>query len=65
MERIKELRLNKGLKQEELATILGVERSTVTKWETGDSKPRADILPKLAGVLGCSIDTLFLPKSVN
>ena len=39
MERIRELRKLRGLSQEELARIVGVERSTVSKWETGEAKP--------------------------
>ena len=62
MNKIREQRQLLGLSQEELAKILGVERSTVTKWENGDSKPRANMLVKLANVLGCSVDVLLCAK---
>jgi len=42
-----------------LARLLGVEVSTVTKWETGDSYPRAEMLPDIAKLLGCKIDDLY------
>lgn len=45
--------------QSALAEELGVDRSTIAKWETGKANPRADLLPKLAKVLGCSVDDLF------
>lgn len=63
----KKAREQKGMKQEELAREVGVERSTVTKWETGTSFPRATLLPKLAEVLGCTIDELLRtePKKEN
>lgn len=59
MTKIRELRQKLKLTQEELAKKLGVERSTVTKWELGESKPRADMLVKLSKILGCSVDILL------
>jgi transcriptional regulator with XRE-family HTH domain len=56
---IRELRESAGLTQGELASELGVDRSSVTKWETGKSRPRTEDLPKLAEVLQCSIDDLY------
>lgn len=47
------------LTQRELADVLGVERSTVAKWESGAAYPRASQLPALAKALGCSIDELY------
>ena len=45
--------------QRELADILGVERSSIAKWESGSAYPRASQLPALAKALGCSIDELY------
>lgn len=59
MNKVRELRQKLELTQEELAKSLGVERTTVTKWEIGESKPRADMLVKLSRVLGCSVDVLL------
>ena len=50
MDTVREQRQRMNLTQEALAKALGVERSTVTKWEIGESKPRADMLMKLARV---------------
>lgn len=50
------------LTQDGLAEKLGVDRSTVAKWETGDALPRAGMLPKIASILGCSIDALLCPS---
>lgn len=47
------------LKQEDIARALDIDRSTVAKWETGRSLPRAELLVRLAKVLGCSIDELM------
>ena len=51
-----------GLTQEELAKKLSVDRSTVTKWETEKSLPRAGVLIKLAEVLGCTVDELLIKE---
>lgn len=49
------------LKQRELADMLGVERSTIAKWESGAAFPRASQLPELAKALDCTIDELYTP----
>jgi len=41
---------------EELANQLHVERSTVAGWETKDRVPDAEILIRLAAVLGTTVD---------
>lgn len=56
---IKELRVSAKLTQEELGAMLGVNRSTIAMWETGEAMPRADKLPELAKIFGCSIDDLY------
>ncbi len=47
-----------GLTQESLAERLGVERSTVIRWEAGESQPLPSIRPNLARALHVSIDQL-------
>lgn len=59
MNRIRELRQKKELSQEELARLLGVDRSAVAKWETGSNLPRAEKLMMLATIFGCSLDELL------
>ena len=54
-----ELRKKACVTQEQLAAQLSIDRSTVAKWETGESRPRADKFPELARILGCTIDALF------
>ena len=43
-ERLKEMRLNAGMSQEELASKLNVSRQSVSKWETGDSLPDLSLI---------------------
>lgn len=57
--RIAEHRKRAQITQQELAERLGVDRTTVTKWETGISAPLAAKLPDIAMALGCTINDLF------
>ena len=57
-----ELRKEKGLSQEELASQLEVTRQTVSKWELGDSTPDLDKLVLLAELFEISLDELVLGK---
>lgn len=49
--------------QSEVARILGVKESAVSKWERGVSKPRADKLPMLAKLYGCTIEELLASEN--
>ena len=55
------MREKKDMSQQAVALEIGVERSTVAKWESGKSRPRAELLPKLAKLFGCSIEELLVP----
>ena len=61
--KVREIRIAKGMTQEELAAIMGTSQAAVGMWETGARMPRADKLPKLAEVLGCSVADLFNTES--
>lgn len=56
---IRELRIKKGLTQEQLAYHLGVSSQTVSRWENGTTYPDIVMLPILADYFGISIDTLM------
>jgi DNA-binding XRE family transcriptional regulator len=54
-----------GLTQEELSYRLGVDRSTVGRWELGETEPQPWLRPKLARVLGLSrikLEELLAPS---
>lgn len=59
MQKIKVLREEKGLTQTYLAEKLGVAQASVCQWELGITRPGVDKLPKLAQLLGCTIDELY------
>jgi transcriptional regulator with XRE-family HTH domain len=48
-----------GLRQEDVAQALGVDRSTVAGWETGRAYPDARLLPPLARLLQTTTDKLL------
>lgn len=56
---IKALRLEKQVRQEEMAQYLGVSSQAVSKWETGSSLPDITLLPAIATYFGATIDELF------
>ena len=56
---IKEKRLQVKLTQHDLAAKLGIDRSTVAKWESGAAYPRAEQWPVLANLLQCTVDDLY------
>ena len=58
-EKIRALRESAGLTQAELAERVGVSEKVVSKWECGETKPSAEVLPALADEFGISIDALF------
>ena len=58
-EKIRIMRKNKGMTQEELAVRLHVVRQTVSKWEKGLSVPDAEMLQKLAEVLDTTVAKLL------
>ena len=57
--RLRELREAKGLTQAQLADLIGVSRKTVNTVENGVFIPSTVVALKLAGALGCSVETLF------
>ncbi len=57
--RIKLLRVEKGMKQSELAEYLKVAQSTVSGWETGNYEVDHENLCKMADLFRCSIDYLL------
>lgn len=57
--KIRQMRLNAGFTQEQLANKIGVSAQSVSKWENGVSMPDITLLPDLAEVFGIGIDDLF------
>ncbi len=58
-EKLQELRKQKGLTQEELAEVLFVSRTAISKWEFGRGYPNIDSLKAIAKFFGLTIDELL------
>ncbi len=58
-QKILELRKQKGLTQEELADILFVSRTAISKWESGRGCPNIDSLKAIAEYFNVTIDELL------
>lgn len=56
---IAELRKNKGISQQQLATVMGVAHQTVSKWETNVTFPDITLLPQLSQYFDVSVDELL------
>lgn len=58
-ERLKKLRIEKNLTQQELADMIGTVKSTISQYETCKREPVLSILIKLANALDVSIPYLI------
>lgn len=71
MNRIKDARIEKGIKQADLAEILNVSQGTLSNWERGEHDPDIESLLKISSILKKTTDyllghdLLILEKSVN
>ncbi len=58
-ENFKTARINSGLSQQQLADLLGMNRSAISKYENGVGLPHAKTLQKICEIFGVTIDSLF------
>jgi len=57
-ERLKDLRIEKGLSQSELARRTGISSTAIVLWESGQRSPTLDSAMVIAEFFGVSIDYL-------
>ena len=57
--RIKEIRSSKSIKQNQLAEMIGIEPTNLSKLEKGVHLPKEETIAKLTKVLDCNIKDLF------
>lgn len=58
-DRLYNLRRDAGLSQADVAKKVGVTNKSVSKWETGASKPSTNVLRKLSSLFNISIEELL------
>ncbi|MFR3786570.1 MAG: helix-turn-helix transcriptional regulator [Agathobaculum desmolans] len=56
---IKELRRARGLRQEDLAGLLGVSRQTIVAMENNKYDPTLELAMKVARLLGRPVEVIF------
>lgn len=56
--RLKELRLEKGVSQVEIAKLLNMSKMAISHWEKGNSEPSIEQLIMLARYFNVSVDYL-------
>lgn len=57
--RLKELRIEKGMTQVQLAEVLGVSKGTIAMWETNKRQPNFETLHELSDIFDKRIDYIL------
>ncbi len=64
--RIKELRIDKDMTQEEVANYLGIKQTVYSRYETGKNDMKPEHIVRLAKLYNVSTDYIFgLPKNLK
>lgn len=63
--RLRELRMSKGLSQGDLASKLGVSKSRISMYEVGSRQPDFEMLEKIADYFNVDIDYLLGKENVS
>lgn len=58
-EKIKSLRKSKGISQEELASMLKINRNYLSRIETGKSEPTSGVLKDIATIFSVDLNSLL------
>ena len=59
MNRIKELRMSRGMKQEELGALISVGKGAISKYEMGQRQPDPATICIMCDIFGCTADYLL------
>lgn len=63
--KLKEIRKNEGLSQDQLAEKIGVSRQAITKWETGKGLPDVENMVIIAEIFKTTLDELLRDSAVG
>jgi len=58
-ERLRRLRSERGITQQQLSSMMYIDRSTIARWENGIRMPDLVLLPRLAKCLGVEVSLLI------
>ena len=62
---LKKVRMEKGIKQWRLASLIGIHPQELSNYEVGRRHCPADVRYKIAEILGASVDELFPNEKEN
>ena len=63
---LKDARSSRGLRQQDVADMVGVKNNTLSDWERGRTEPDIDTFVRLCGIYGIScVDTLNKAYKIN
>lgn len=62
---LRQLRREKGITQEELSTIINIDRSAISKWERGIYLPSTEMLNTLAKLYNITVNEIILAEKKN
>ncbi|NSW93051.1 MAG: helix-turn-helix transcriptional regulator [Firmicutes bacterium] len=65
MNKLRELRDKKGLTQEEIANVLGINSQYYSMLERGVRTPGFKLAKKIADFYECSVDEIFFDNGTN
>ena len=63
--RIEEIRNERGIRQEELARLMGVSRQTISALEKGRYNPSILLAHRIAAYFGLTIEEVFIFEEVE
>lgn len=63
-EKIKKLRTQRDMTQEQLASKLFISRTAISKWESGRGYPSIDLLKDIAKIFDVSVDELLSSEEI-
>lgn len=63
--RLKQYRVACGLTQDQVASILNINRTTYTKYETGVSEPSIDTLNRIVSIFGVDFNSVLGEKDMS
>lgn len=63
--KMQKLRIKRGLSQQDLANVIGVTRSSVANYESGNRRPSFENLIKIADYFNVTCDELIREEKTN
>ena len=65
VEQYKEMRKNKKLSQEQVASVAGMARPDISRFESGRYNPSLELMIRYAHALGCELKIELVPQCIK